>query len=80
MLKIAGSMQYQMFWNVVDRSETKLKSMKIPINEGMTSKVPNKYQPLRLPHGQLSLSESVPTMGVVTPSVIYPLNKASATI
>ena len=70
MLNIAGNTQYQTFWNVVGRSETKLKSMKMPMNDGTTRSVPNKYHPFRLPQGQLSLSESVPTIGVVMPSVI----------
>ncbi len=80
MLNIAGSTQYHVFSKVVPLVATNVKLAKIPRKEGMTKIEPNKYHPLRLPHGQLSLSESVPTIGVVIPSVICPLSRASATM
>jgi len=80
MLKMAGSTQYHIFSNDFDPLFTKGKSIKIPINDGMTSRDPKIKKVFLFPQGPLSLSESTPTMGVVMPSVICPLRRANATI
>jgi hypothetical protein len=69
-LNIAGSTQYHIFSNSVDDLDTKAKSIKIPINDGITSKDPKIKKVFLLPQGPLSLSERTPTIGVVMPSVI----------
>ena len=67
-MKTAGNTQYQIFFadSVFKKEGVEIK---IPVKLGKTSKVPKKYQVLRLPGAQLTLSEPIPTMGVVIPSV-----------
>jgi|OM-RGC.v1.031310320 hypothetical protein len=78
-LKIAGKVQYQIasFWSVSRKPGVE---MKMPKKAGNTSTLPMKYQVLRLPGGQLNLSLSTPTIGVVIPSVIYPERRPAAAI
>lgn len=51
--------------------------MKMPAKLGKTKSVPMKYQVLRLPGGQESLSDPRPTIGVVIPSAICPERMAA---
>jgi hypothetical protein len=44
----------------------------MPMNVGITNKVPNMYQGCLFPHDVLILSLETPTIGVVIPSAIYP--------
>lgn len=52
--------------------------MKIPKNVGMTKSVPNIYHGVLYPHGELNLSLSIPTNGVISPSANYPDRTAAA--
>ena len=54
--------------------------MKIPKKVGTTNKVPKIYQGVRFPHGELSLSLRMPTVGVMTPSANYPDKTAAAAV
>lgn len=53
----------------------KLGYAKMPINVGITNKVPNMNQGYLFPHDVLILSLETPTIGVVIPSAIYPDNR-----
>jgi len=76
---MAGKIQYHKFIDLsVDKKDGVL--MKMPIKDGITSRDPIKYHVFLFPAGQLSLSEQIPTIGVVNPSAIYPESSAAAAI
>jgi hypothetical protein len=79
MLKRPGRVMYQAcFYIYVNSPMMKVGSVKIPIKQGITNRVPTMYQGILEPHLVLILSLNTPTKGVVIPSHIYPERVAAA--
>ena len=56
----------------------KVGSVKMPMKQGITNKVPKIYHGILYPHLVLILSLRTPTSGVVIPSITYPDSVAAA--